>query len=193
MSLFFGTNALPEKFIEPELPSITVDDIYKQLFWEHFKNLCDYAFSILKDRDEAMDVVQNAFLKLWEKRAEIDLINSAKTYLFTTVYRSSLNSLRNQRTRQIHHQKLNREVMDNNVPVEFKETWERIEKVIEQLPDRCKEVFYKSRFDGKKYSQIGEEMGISVKTVEAQMGKALKFLRDKLLGLAIFWIIYFFI
>lgn len=192
MTFHFSTESLLHKFAELKPLGNTVDEVYEQLFYQHFTNLCDYAFTILKDTDEAKDIVQTAYIKLWEKRADINLRNSAKTYLYTSVYRLSLNVLRNLKTREEHHLELkNRNDAEKYDSLEAKETGKRIQKTIDQLPERCKNVFYKSRFEGKKYVEIGQEMGISTKTVEVQMGKALKFLREQLSDLALLWIIFF--
>jgi RNA polymerase sigma-70 factor (ECF subfamily) len=158
-----------------------VEEVYKQCFFEHFEGLFHYACTIVKNDSEAKDIVQTAFLKLWEKREKINLSASARSYLYTSVYHLSLNSIRDRNSREGHHEKLiSNERPNNTDPTQEKETRIRIQVAIERLPPRCKEVFYKSRFEGKKYAVIAIEMNISVKTVEVQMGKALKYLREQL-------------
>ncbi|MBC7829753.1 MAG: RNA polymerase sigma-70 factor [Chitinophagaceae bacterium] len=180
--------------IKPKRESIIVEDFYKQCFQDYFEKLYDYAFSIVKDNAEAKDIVQYAFIKLWEKRKEVNLLSSARPYLYTSVHRLSLNTVRNRKTREGHHQYLiNRETTDSLHISEQKEVKERILLAIDRLPARCKEVFCKSRLEGKKYAEIADEMDISVKTVEGQMGKALKILRLQLADLAMGWIMYLFI
>jgi RNA polymerase sigma-70 factor (ECF subfamily) len=76
---------------------------------------------------------------------------------------------------------------------EEREIKARINQAIDALPPRCKEVFCKSRLEGKKYAEIAADLGIAVKTVEVQMGKALKILREQLADLAMIWVIYLFI
>jgi RNA polymerase sigma-70 factor (ECF subfamily) len=109
------------------------------------------------------------------------------------VYHLSLNSIRNRKIYKGHHERLfTNEITDNRNPAEEKETRIRIQLAIDSLPPKCKEVFYKSRFEGKKYAEIAIEMNISIKTVEVQMGKALKNLREQLADLALIWLLFLF-
>jgi RNA polymerase sigma-70 factor (ECF subfamily) len=153
--------------------------------------LFHYALTIVKNNAEAKDIVQTVFIKLWEKREEINLATSARSYLYTSVYHLCLNNVRDHKTHEAHHQILatNRQIglID---PAEEKETRERIHRAINGLPPKCKEVFYKSRFEGKKYVEIASEMNISIKTVEVQVGKALKYLREELADLALIFLTY---
>lgn len=159
--------------------SKTVDEYFKTLFFDYFSKLHHYALTIVKNEDEAKDIVQSAFLKLWQKRDEVDINAAGKSYLYTTVYRLSLNSLRDRKVQVEYPADLIAAGSTSN-PSEIQELRTKLNLAIEQLPLRCKDVFYKSRFEGKKYAQIADEMNISVKTVEAQMGKALKLLRENL-------------
>ncbi|MGB8190504.1 MAG: RNA polymerase sigma-70 factor, partial [Chitinophagaceae bacterium] len=162
-------------------------ELYKEYFEAYFEGLFTYAFTIVKDQAEAKDIAQSSFIKLWEKREEIDFSRSARAYLFTTVYHLSLNTARNKKIRSSHHENLKSD--QSFAPLytsEQKEMMERIQQAIDQLPPRCKEVFVKSRLEAKKYAEIAQELSISIKTVEAQMGKALKFLKTELSDLAMF-------
>ena len=168
----------------------TVEEVYKQCFHEYFESLFRYAFTIVKNNAEAKDIVQTVFIKLWEKREEVNLATSARSYLYTSVYHLCLNNIRDRKIRAGHHENLITKELPNTNPAEEKEIRIRIQEAIESLPQRCKEVFYKSRFQAKKYAEIANEMKISVKTVEAQMGKALKYLREQLADLAVVCLIY---
>lgn len=171
-----------------------VEDHYKQCFHAYFEKLFAYAFTIVKDNAEAKDIVQSAFVKLWEKRDAINFQASARAYLYTTVYNLSLNTVRNRKNRESHQSYLTPASSINNIhTAEEKEIRERILQAIDTLPPRCKEVFCKSRLEGKKYTTIATEMNISVKTVEVQMGKALKALREQLADLVLIWIICLFL
>ena len=171
-----------------------VEDLYKQCFHEYFEKLYGYAFTIVKDNAEAKDIVQAAFIKLWEKRREINLSTVARSYLYTTVYHLSLNTIRNHKIRASHHQHLAPPTFTDKInAAEEREIKARINQAIDALPPRCKEVFCKSRLEGKKYAEIATDLGIAVKTVEVQMGKALKILREQLADLAMIWVIYLFI
>ncbi len=169
---------------EKHLP--IVEELFNQCYHDHFNNLCGYAFTIVKDNDEAKDIVQSAFIKLWLKRNEVNIRTSAKSYLFTSVYHSSLNAVRDKKTKEKHTRSLSQfELLESSSGLEGKEALKRILSAIESLPPRCKEVFRKSRFEELKYAEIATEMNISVKTVEVQMGKALKTLRETLADMII--------
>src|SRR5688500_14451433 len=106
MNLSYYPEAFAHKSIELKPVSKEVDDLYKQLFYQYFTSLCSYALTIVKDADSAKDVVQTAYIKLWEKRTEINFNESARPYLYSTVYRLSLNVLRNHETRRGHHEEI---------------------------------------------------------------------------------------
>lgn len=170
-----------------------MEELYKQCFFEYFESLFHYAFTIVKNNAEAKDIVQTVFIKLWEKRGEVNLSTSARSYLYTSVYHLSLNNIRNRKSREAHHANLiTNEWTHNKNPAIEKETRIRIQLAIDSLPAKCREVFYKSRFEGKKYAVIATEMNISIKTVEVQIGKALKYLREQLVDLAIICLLYLF-
>ena len=175
-----------------KLEYITVEDIFKECFDRYFEKLYGYAFSIVRDNAEAKDIVQSAYVKLWEKRREVNITSSGQSYLYTSVYRLSLNTIRNRKIRDAHHGEIIPiQAREGLNATEEKEKRARIDGAIDKLPPRCKEVFCKSRIEGKKYAAIATELGISIKTVEAQMGKALKMLREQLADLLMIFIIYF--
>jgi RNA polymerase sigma-70 factor (ECF subfamily) len=159
------------------------------LFKEHYEQLHRYAFTILKDTDEAKDVVQAVFLNLWEKRETLNITSSPKAYLFRSVYNESLNHIKKQEVLNRHHN-LSGAVTpgeDEQKPFAFEDELflkQKIENVMLELPPQCREVFTKSRAEQKKYSEIAAEMGIAVKTVEAHMSKALKLIR-KIVGVLV--------
>jgi RNA polymerase sigma-70 factor, ECF subfamily len=156
------------------------------LFKEHYEQLHRYAFTIVKDNDEAKDVVQSVFLNLWEKRESLNITTSGKAYLFRSVYNESLNHLKKQEVLQRHH---NISVSETDLsseqkPFAFEDELllkQKIDEVLNELPPQCREVFMKSRAEKLKYTEIAAELGIAVKTVEAHMSKALKLIR-KIVG-----------
>ena len=170
---------------------IGLEESYKQCFDQYFERLYGYSFTIVGDNAEAKDIVQSAFVKLWEKRNDVNWPAAVQSYLYTTVYRLSLNTIRNRKIREGHHQKIvtTQQGEERNM-AEEKERSTRIQQAIDDLPPRCKEIFYKSRMEGKKYAAIATELDISIKTVEAQIGKALKILREQLADLIISFLIY---
>jgi len=193
MMLALQTDLVITKSFEGTSITHTVEELYKQTFDRYFDRLYHYAYTIVKENGEAKDIVQAAFIKLWEKRNEVNMDTAAKGYLYTSVYNLSLNTIRNRKTREGHHQQMIPGSFSDLNTAEQKEIRKRITEAIEKLPGKCREVFYKSRYEGKKYAEIAAELGISVKTVEAQVGKALKMLREMLSDLVAVWIIYLFI
>lgn len=157
---------------------------FEMLFKQHYENLCRYACTFVRDCDEAEDIVQKTFVSFWEKRSDIAVETSLKSYLYRAVRNAALNNIKHQQVRQKHAASM---TIDDHVAsqsasdgVVSAELNERINTAIERLPEQCRRIFELSRFEGLKYSEIAEQLGISVKTVENQMGKALRRMRDEL-------------
>jgi RNA polymerase sigma-70 factor, ECF subfamily len=194
MILILPGQPLTNSAIHHKQVYIPVENLYKQCFHAYFEKLFGYAFTIVKDNAEAKDIVQSAFVKLWEKRGEINFPAAARAYLYTTVYHLALNTVRDRKIRERHLPAMAPAAHVNSIDTaQEKEIKVRIQLAIDALPPRCREVFCKSRLEGKKYNTIALEMNISVKTVEVQMGKALKLLREQLADLASIWIIFLFL
>jgi RNA polymerase sigma-70 factor (ECF subfamily) len=161
---------------------------FEKLFEESFNKFFDplhrYAFTILKNSDQASDAVQSVFIKWWEAKTAIANLDEIRKYLFTAVYRSSLNVIRNEKVKQLHVVTYSQEQESETKfhdSAELEELDMQIKLAIESLPPQCRTIFYKSRFEEKKYAEIAADMNLSVKTIEVQMGKALKLLREKLI------------
>jgi len=133
----------------------------------------------LDDLDEAKGIVHEAFVAVWEKYDELAVDLNYKSYLYTAVRNRCLNKIRDQKKFVVLDSIVHDEFTDNDV-LEIKELEIAIADAVNSLPEKCREVFEKSRIEGLKYMQIAEEMSISVKTVEAQMSKALRILRKQL-------------
>lgn len=151
-------------------------------FHEYAEGLRRYALTILKDEDESKDAVQTVFLKIWEKKEELDSKQSIKSYLYTAVYRHCLNVKRHEKVVQRHIVSGNEPLFETDDRTEHEDNNREIMASLDNLPPRCKQVFMMSRLEDKKYAEIAILMGISVKTVEVQMGKALKILRKHFFG-----------
>lgn len=159
---------------------------FRQLFVTHYEKLHRYAFTLLKDEATANDAVQSIFTRLWEKQSAIILDEGIKNYLYRSIHNHCLNIIRqgNNRNRYtLYHINSHQNTSFSGGPENqmlARELQTKIKAATESLPAQCKIVFLKSRDEGKKYTEIAAEMNISIKTVEAQMGKALKILREKL-------------
>jgi RNA polymerase sigma-70 factor (ECF subfamily) len=157
---------------------------FERLFREHFTALCYFARKYLGDMDSSKEIVHSVFIRIWENRAEFDWKKPAKSYLFTSVYNRSMNFIRdNRRFVTGETDALQEEITDTTGfpdTLEVAELEGRIKSALQKLPGKCREVFELNRFEGKKYTEIADQLDISVKTVETQMSKALKILREEL-------------
>jgi len=166
---------------------------FEKLFRNYFTPLMAFSRRILGDEDDAREVVHQVFIKLWERRGEIDLSTSLKSYLFTAVNNRSLNVIRDRKKFSSEEVPEMAGEWDVSAQIESMELEEKIRGAIDSLPERCRVIFELNRFDGLKYAEIATQLDISVKTVENQISKALKILREKLaLYLTILlWLILF--
>ena len=153
------------------------------LFKSQYESLCRRAYTLLNDMDEAEETVQQVFIGVWEKRKEMQVTESINAYLSKAVHNASLNKIKhlNVRLRYSREEQIR---FENDPPVteisHADELKTRISAAIESLPEQCRLIFKLSRFEEMKYAEIAAQLGISIKTVENQMGKALKVLRSKL-------------
>ena len=153
---------------------------FERLFRDFFPPLMAFARKILVDEDDAREVVHQVFIKLWEKRNELDLSTSLKSYLFTSVHNRSLNVIRDRKKFASGEVPDVAGEWDVSAQIESMELEGKIREAIDSLPDKCREIFELNRFEGLKYGEIARQLDISVKTVENQISKALKILREKL-------------
>ena len=157
---------------------------FEELFRSYFTHLCSFAQKFVHDHDEAKDIVHNVFINLWDKRDQVDLNTSLKSYLFQGVHNRSLNYIRdNKKLIQFDAPQSEAELgqyMESKDHLETEEAESRINRALDALPEKCKEIFLMNRFDELKYREIAEKLNISIKTVETQMSRALKALRERL-------------
>jgi RNA polymerase sigma-70 factor (ECF subfamily) len=157
---------------------------FESLFRTSYISLVNYTQTILKDRDTAEEIVQELFYVFWRDREKIKINSSLNGYLFRAVYNRSMHYIEHKKVIKRHEDETKgSRLRDQEDPVEileFKELNEKVASIIEKLPERCARIFCMSRFEGLKYSEIAEELAISVKTVEANMGRALKEFRKEL-------------
>jgi len=167
---------------------------FEQVFKTHFKRLHAYAFTILRDEVEAKEMVQQVFFKLWERNETLSLSGSVSAYLYRAVHNESLNYIKHQKVRSNHQlhvaYSMKNEFEHPAKKVMAGELEKKIHSAMNELPEQCRTIFQMSRFDELKYREIADKLGISVKTVENQMGKALKLLREKLVDFLIFILLF---
>jgi RNA polymerase sigma-70 factor, ECF subfamily len=157
---------------------------FEKLFKAHFNELHSYASVMLKDEAIAEEIVQSMFLKLWEKRDRLSIQTSVKAYLYKCVHNDSLNYLKHLKVKASYEDHSTYVMKDQtNQPaktIELKELEAQLRQALSELPEQCRTIFQLSRFEELKYREIAEQLGLSIKTVEKQMGKALKLLRLRL-------------
>lgn len=167
---------------------------FDALFRHYSALVYRFAYSYLKSRVEAEEIVQDCFLKIWERRHQLREDTPLKGYLFTTAHHTILNQLR----RSQHHLRFQNHTA-HLVPgvatndAEYSEMEALYQAALEKLPPKRREIFILSRQQGLTYPEIAQQLNLSVKTVEAQIMQALKFLRtyfrangSEILGLLFF-------
>lgn len=156
--------------------------IFEEVYRLYYTPLCFYSARYVGDIDEAEEIVQNLFFKVWLNRESMDISNSLKSYLYRSVQNHSLNYLNQNivKNKYILDKKhlLTANYDTGQQRLEDEELQKILKRALLQLPEKRRKIFELSRFNGLKYNQIAEQLTISVKTVETQMTKALKHLRE---------------
>ena len=159
------------------------EEAYDAVFRSWYAPLVRVAGALLKDSDAAEEVAQEVMVELWRRRHVMDTDVTLRAYLLRSVRNRALNHLRHLRVRRETTGDVEaqyNEPVASDQPVVAKELAEAVKIALDELPPRCREIFDLSRVHGLKYAEIAESLGISQKTVEAQMGKALRVLRERL-------------
>ena len=147
-----------------------------------------YAARFMDTMEEAEEITQDVFVKFWEKCDSLAPDSSIKSYLYRSVHNSCLNALKHEKVRSAYREHIIK-FLESTTSEEYERDQdylrERISTEIDKLPPRCSEIFKLSRYDGLKYQEIAAHLNISVKTVEVQMGKALRVLRETLKDLKV--------
>jgi RNA polymerase sigma-70 factor (ECF subfamily) len=163
-------------------------EAFEIIFATYYSNLHSYAYSFVKDEDVAYDIVQDVFTVLWEKRHQITMLGFINAYLFRSVQNKCLNYIEHERIKNIHiGNSQNQQYAANisflnslggeNGSIYEKELTDLIDKTINALPDKCRQVFKLSRGDGLKNREVAEKLNISIKGVEKHIKIALSRLR----------------
>jgi len=155
---------------------------FEELFKSYYNPLCNYVYSIVKDKDQSEEIVQEFFYNYWKNRKEISIKLSLKAYIYRSVRNSAIRYLQHKQIEQKYLNNLHSEdlVTSPSLTMEYSEMNEVVETTLSQLPERCRQIFELSRYNGLKYHEIADLLSISVKTVEADMSKALFTFRQNL-------------
>ena len=161
------------------------EQAFEKIFTDWFGNLYAYAFSVLRDESIAEEVVQAVFCRIWEKKDRLRINTSLKAYLYGSVNHECMDWLRKEKNSKTHRSHVLR--AGNGVAsetaaarAELDELEKRLRMALDELPDQCRAIFQLSRFGELKYREIAGQLNLSEKTVEAQISKALKHLRLRL-------------
>ena len=158
---------------------------FEVVFKSYYEEMCRFAISYIKDKDLAEEIVQDVFYTIWEKRKEIKIKSSLRAYLFTAVKNKSLKYIRKEESKSKYTKYIQNTKAENNVVTPYdeinsKELNDIINLTLQKLPERTREIFKMNRYQGLAYKEIATKLSVSIKTVEANMGKALKIFRKAL-------------
>lgn len=159
------------------------ESVFESAFKEYYKALHAYACTILNNSEDAEEIVQQMFYKLWMKRENVNITQSLQAYLYRTVYHDCLNFLKHEKVKQAHQSYVLHSTQEADSDVKnlaVKELQEKIRAALNKLPEQCRTIFQLSRYEELKYKEIASRLNLSVKTIENQMGKALKIMRAEL-------------
>jgi len=173
-----------------------VEKLLESIFKENFHELVFFSLRIVNDYDQAQDIVQNVFIKLWQNQDKIKHISKLKPYVFKAVKNSSLNFLRDKKL-------TDKNIVDiQDTKIEYHEGDEQeldtaemlriVHETVDKLPEKWREAFILSKYESLKYNEIAKKMDISDKTVEKYIAKALTFLRKELKHMFMTLILIFF-
>lgn len=157
---------------------------FEKLFRSSYVSLVRYAKTLVRDHDTAEEIVQDLFFRLWQDRQKMKIESSLNGYLFRSVYNRALHRIEHRKVVERHAGEMAAAASLSSEPVTetiyYNELQARVAGVLERLPERCRLIFRMSRFEGMKYNEIADKLAVSLKTVEADMGRALKEFRKAL-------------
>jgi RNA polymerase sigma-70 factor (family 1) len=157
------------------------EKFYKSVFFEYYPLLTYFANKYVNDLETAKEIVQEFFVRLYEKRFSLNIDTSFKSYLYKSVYNSCINYLNQIAVREQHHRQIKNTTYEKSVFSEdvmnVVELEKKIYSEIEKLPAQCRRIFKMNRFDGLSNGEIANKLNLSKRTVETQISKALRILR----------------
>ena len=163
--------------------NVCEERIYRTIFQQHSKTIFNYIFYKFGNEEKANDAVQEAFVKLWENCAKV-APEKAKSYLYTVANNLYLNVIKSEKVRLKYADKTLKATNESpEFLMEENQFKEKLDNALNDLPDNQRSTFLLNRIDGKKYAEIADMEGVSVKAIEKRMHLALKSLREKIDGI----------
>jgi RNA polymerase sigma-70 factor (ECF subfamily) len=157
---------------------------FEMLFRSSYASLVKYAGTLVRDLDTSEEIVQDLFFRLWQDREKLRIESSLNGYLYRSVHNRCLHHIEHRKVveRYVTEVSQSGQLTDQNPSdlLQYKELQAKISGVLERLPERCGQIFCMNRFEGLRYSEIAEKLSVSVKTVEANMSRALREFREAL-------------
>ena len=175
-----------QEYTDQEIQELLREDGEKAVEWlfrRHYRYLCKVVYKVLPDANLVEDLVQEVFFEVWRKRENIRITTSLKAYLRRAAVNKTLNFIRDQKIKPDDEERLpplESKIVNINQQLDAEDLQKLIDQSIDQLPERCRLVFVLSRFEDMSYQEIADKLGISIKTVENQVSKALRYLRISL-------------
>lgn len=161
------------------------ESAYRQLFDQYYPRLVVFANKYLNDLENARDIVQEFYLYLYESRHTITIQTSLKSYLYSSVKNRCLNQIKHELVKE-KHRNISRAEANVSYPdpeqlMDAVELEARVYDIVSKLPEKCRQIYIMNRVDGKGNREIAEALDLSIRTVETQISKALKSLKNSLL------------
>ncbi|MBK8807868.1 MAG: RNA polymerase sigma-70 factor [Bacteroidales bacterium] len=157
--------------------------VFEELFHFFYADLCAYAMRFLPDEEDAKEIVQGCFVKIWENRMNADKINSFRFYLYKSVYNCILNYFKH-KEHQNKYASHETYLLKQSYAINFEDTYcseihDKIRLEIEKLPPKNKDIFKLRYFDGYNTKEVSKILGITPRSVEAYISRSIKMLKNK--------------
>jgi len=163
---------------------------FEVFFKRYYQDLFLWANSIVKDLDAAEDIVQEFFVDFWEKKRFKSVTTNLQSYIYRSVRNASLNYIKRAEKLDYDIDHLEEKELANKANFEIIENYQEIYSAINQLPEKCREVFILCCIHGYTYKEAAEDLGVSLNTVRTHMVRAFKFLREKLQSPHLFYLLF---
>ncbi len=164
------------------------------LFRRYHRPLCNHALRFVMSKEKAEDIVSDVFCKFWKNGSYNSVTSSFRYYLFRSVRNEAYTHLRSEFSNLVSMElSMAQAGLACEQPDEitqYEETYNRVKQLVDELPPQCRKIFLLSRFEGKRYKEIAEELGLSVKTVETHVSKGLSLVRKGLSDYLVYFLIF---